>query len=115
MGHFGVIEEQKRLYLATLNSETDGLVSQSVQGAPNDVELTALTMTTILRRKGRALDAMSSCPEFGVCNGWCPHERYLSVRHNINHRTNCCGLRDLINHFRSSLGSDCPPRTTGAG
>lgn len=52
-------EKQKRLYLATLNSETDGLVSQSVQGAPNDVELTALTMTTILRRKGRALDAMS--------------------------------------------------------
>jgi CHAT domain-containing protein/tetratricopeptide (TPR) repeat protein len=52
-------EKQKRLYLATLNSETDGLISQSVQGAPNDVELTALTMTTILRRKGRALDAMS--------------------------------------------------------
>jgi CHAT domain-containing protein/tetratricopeptide (TPR) repeat protein len=52
-------EKQKRFYLATLYSETDGIVSRSVQDAPNDTGLTALAMTTILRRKGRALDAMS--------------------------------------------------------
>jgi CHAT domain-containing protein/Tfp pilus assembly protein PilF len=52
-------EKQKRLYLATQHSEIDALVSESVQRAPNDSELTALALTTILRRKGRALDAMS--------------------------------------------------------
>lgn len=46
---------------------------------------------------------MQSCPEFRVCNGWCPHERYLSVRHNPHHRSDCCGLRDLIAHIRSNL------------
>jgi uncharacterized protein len=51
----------------------------------------------------RALEPMRGCPEFGVCNGWCPHERYLSARHNVNHRAECCGLRDLITHVRSRM------------
>jgi uncharacterized protein len=51
----------------------------------------------------RALQRMRSCPEFGVCNGWCPHERYLSERHNLSHRGTCCGLRDLIAHMRDRL------------
>ena len=49
----------------------------------------------------QALDAMRTCPEFGVCQGWCPHERYLSVRHDPGHDDGCCGLRDLIAHIRS--------------
>jgi uncharacterized protein len=43
------------------------------------------------------------CPEFAVCNGWCPHERYLSERHARAHRDDCCGLRDLIAHMRDRL------------
>ena len=27
----------------------------------------------------RALAAMRGCPEFGICQGWCPHERYISM------------------------------------
>lgn len=46
---------------------------------------------------------MQRCPEFAVCNGWCPHERYLSTRHNPNHMTSCCGLVDLISHIRENL------------
>jgi uncharacterized protein len=61
----------------------------------------------------RALDQLSRCPEFGVCNGWCPHERYLSVRHNPHHRADCCGLRALITHIRIRIGQErrggCPP------
>lgn len=54
----------------------------------------------------RALDAMRNCPEFGVCNGWCPHERYISVRHNPNYRADCCGLRDLIHHVRVRMAEE---------
>jgi len=44
---------------------------------------------------------MASCPEFAVCQGWCPHERYTSKRHSFSHTPSCCGLRDLIEHIRS--------------
>ena len=40
--------------------------------------------------------AMSECPYYSTCNGGCPHDRYLSVRFDRQHRTNCCGLRELI-------------------
>ena len=46
---------------------------------------------------------MSGCPEFGVCQGWCPHESYVSKRHNLSHSPDCCGLRDLIEHIRSKM------------
>jgi uncharacterized protein len=51
-----------------------------------------------------ALSAMRDCPDFGVCNGWCPHERYTASRHDPGHTSDCCGLRDLISHMRNRLG-----------
>ncbi len=47
-------------------------------------------------------DRMASCPEFAVCQGWCPHERYTSRRHSFSHTMSCCGLRDLIEYIRSN-------------
>jgi uncharacterized protein len=48
---------------------------------------------------------MSRCPEFGVCQGWCPHESYVSRRHNVFHSDDCCGLRDLIEHMRTNMAA----------
>jgi radical SAM protein with 4Fe4S-binding SPASM domain len=60
-----------------------------------------------LRREHRdAMEAMSGCPEFPVCKGWCPHERYVSIRHNKWHRDDCCGLRDLISHIRNRMADE---------
>lgn len=56
----------------------------------------------------RALQAMRSCPEFKVCNGWCPHERYLAVRHDPDYRADCRGLRELIEHIRARLPEETP-------
>jgi CHAT domain-containing protein/Tfp pilus assembly protein PilF len=52
-------EEQKRLYMATLANETDGLISFHTSAAPSDPAAAELALTTILRRKGRVLDVMS--------------------------------------------------------
>lgn len=60
-----------------------------------------------------ALAAMRSCPEFGVCQGWCPHERYLSVRHNPHHADGCCGLRHLIGHVRDRIDDACRAAAVG--
>jgi uncharacterized protein len=53
-----------------------------------------------------ATEAMRGCPEFPVCKGWCPHERYVSIRHNKGHRDDCCGLRDLIAHIRNRMADE---------
>jgi tetratricopeptide (TPR) repeat protein len=52
-------EKQKQLYLDTLSGETDGIVSLNAKDAPKNVGAARLALTTILRRKGRSLDAMT--------------------------------------------------------
>jgi|SRR3569833_1962639 len=64
---------------------------------------------------------LRNCPEYGVCRGWCPYERYVSERHNTAHADDCCGLRDLIRHVRRRLderaeraeGRDVPAHAGG--
>jgi CHAT domain-containing protein len=53
-------EKQKQLYLDTgVSSETDSIISLHVKDAPKSGAAARLALTTILRRKGRALDAMT--------------------------------------------------------
>ena len=52
-------EEQKRRYMATLSNETDAIVALHVRAAPQLQAAAELALTTILRRKGRVLDAMA--------------------------------------------------------
>jgi CHAT domain-containing protein/Tfp pilus assembly protein PilF len=52
-------EKEKLLYLSTFSGETQRTVSLHVHLAPNDRATLRLALTTILRRKGRALDAMA--------------------------------------------------------
>jgi CHAT domain-containing protein/Tfp pilus assembly protein PilF len=52
-------EQQKQLYLDTLAGDTFGAVSLHVRHAPDDPRAARLALTTILRRKGRSLDAMA--------------------------------------------------------
>src|SRR6185295_18646911 len=51
-------EQQKRLYMNTLNIETDIAISLHVGSAPQNSDAARLALTAILRRKGRVLDAM---------------------------------------------------------
>lgn len=52
-------ERQKQLYLATLAGETFTSISLHINSAATDPDAVRLALTTILRRKGRALDAMT--------------------------------------------------------
>jgi CHAT domain-containing protein/Tfp pilus assembly protein PilF len=52
-------ERQKQLYLDTLVRETDATVSLHARSAPANAQAARLALVTILRRKGRALDAMT--------------------------------------------------------
>jgi CHAT domain-containing protein/tetratricopeptide (TPR) repeat protein len=52
-------EEQKRLFVATLAEESDYTLALHAVAAPTSLPALRLALTTILRRKGRVLDAMS--------------------------------------------------------
>jgi len=52
-------EDQKRLFVATMVEENDYTTSLHVNAAPDNARALRLALTTILRRKGRVLDAMS--------------------------------------------------------
>src|SRR5262245_9667752 len=53
-------ERQKLAYLASLPGELDQAISLHVRFAPNDAPARDLAVTSLLRRKGRVLDAMSN-------------------------------------------------------
>jgi CHAT domain-containing protein/tetratricopeptide (TPR) repeat protein len=52
-------ERQKLAYLAMFSDQTNATVSLHARAAPSDPQALNLSLTTILRRKGRALDAMA--------------------------------------------------------
>jgi CHAT domain-containing protein/Tfp pilus assembly protein PilF len=53
-------ERQKLAYLALLSKQTDFTLSLHSQAAPNDPQALSLAFTTLLRWKGRGLDAMTN-------------------------------------------------------
>ena len=53
-------ERQKTLYLKTSASDTDRTLSLHLQGAPQEPKAMQDALTIVLRRKGRALDAMTN-------------------------------------------------------
>ena len=53
-------ERQKLAYLALFSKQTDFTLSLHSQAAPNDPQALSLAFTTLLRRKGRGLDAMTN-------------------------------------------------------
>jgi CHAT domain-containing protein/Tfp pilus assembly protein PilF len=52
-------ESQKKLFLIDLSPMTHATLSFNANAAPRDPAATRLALTTVLRRKGRALDAMT--------------------------------------------------------
>jgi CHAT domain-containing protein len=52
-------EKQKQAYANTFRNTTDATLSLHLQDAPNDPQAARLALTTLLRRKGRILDALT--------------------------------------------------------
>jgi uncharacterized protein len=50
------------------------------------------------------IDHTESCPWYGVCQGGCPHDRYVRVQHGIPHDESCCGLAPLLSDMAKALG-----------
>jgi CHAT domain-containing protein len=53
-------ETRKQAYLATLSGATDVIISLHLQAVTNNHKAASLALTTVLRRKGRVLEAMTA-------------------------------------------------------
>jgi len=52
---------------------------------------------------GAAVDALRNCPWFQVCQGACPHDRYIAHRRGVSFEQSCCGLAPLISQIAEKL------------
>jgi uncharacterized protein len=50
-----------------------------------------------------AIDLTRGCRWFGVCQGGCPHDRYLRRRYNRSQDESCCGLAPLLSDISEAL------------
>ncbi|UCJ13314.1 MAG: tetratricopeptide repeat protein [Phormidium sp. PBR-2020] len=55
---------RKQAYIATLSGTTHQTLSLHLQDAPDHPQAVRLALTTVLRRKGRILDAVTETPQF---------------------------------------------------
>jgi len=55
---------------------------------------------------GAAVDALRDCPWFEVCQGACPHDRYVANRRGVSFEQGCCGLAPLISEIAEKLGEE---------
>jgi uncharacterized protein len=62
-----------------------------------DVRGSARMQRLVAEEKGR-IAVLSACPWFGICNGGCPHDRYVARKYMPDDNGACCGLRPLIEH-----------------
>lgn len=93
--------------------DPDYTVGTVLEGSFADMRASA-AMRALRARDESERAAMSDCPEFELCQGWCPHERYLAWRHEPGYTGRCCGLRPLIEHVRRRMSEDAVA-TAGVG
>lgn len=53
--------------------------------------------------ESRNQSSMSSCPHHAVCNGGCPHDRYIARKYDPAFDGRCCGQSALIEHIKAKV------------
>jgi uncharacterized protein len=77
-----------------------GRLTDLLAGAP----LTAIRTATV-----GVVEATRSCPWFHICQGACPHDRYLRARRGVPHDESCCGLAPLLADMAAALPQPWKP------
>jgi len=56
------------------------------------------------------IELTKHCPWYAVCQGGCPHDRYVRLQHSVSHDESCCGLAPLLAEMAEAVES----RATGS-
>lgn len=62
----------------------------------------------LIADEARRVKALRRCPNFEVCHGGCPHDRYIARKYDAGHDGGCCGQAGLIDHIRQAIARDVP-------
>jgi uncharacterized protein len=105
-GHYYMIEPNGdvshcELFVGDDRYKLGNIVEDDFRSLRNSTKLSKL-----ITANENELKAMRTCDQFDICNGWCPHDRYLSVRHNPKHTSECCGLKEFITHVQKHMPDD---------
>ncbi|MGM9508046.1 radical SAM protein [Larkinella sp. GY13] len=63
-------------------------------------------MRALRRQERDNLQRLSACQHYGICNGGCPHDRYIAKKYRTDFTGECCGQNRLISHIIRALGQD---------
>lgn len=59
----------------------------------------------LIKEEEASLELLKECPKISICNGGCPHDRYIAKK--VFHKNQkCCGQKLLINHMEKRLISE---------
>ena len=63
-------------------------------------------MENLLEKERANLERLSSCKYFHICNGGCPHDRYISSKYRSDFTGECCGQSRLISHVATAMSKE---------
>jgi uncharacterized protein len=66
---------------------------------------------TLAENEKHNLAKLSACEFFDICNGGCPHDRYIARKYLPNYTGECCGQSRLIAHIKRALGRNIGQET----
>lgn len=108
MGGFLTIEPQGEV------SACDKYIGDSDYAFGNvlEMELADLPTSPILNQASlvteQGIEQAEKCRWFDICNGGCPHDRYLRLRANSASDERCCGLSSLLSDMAHAIGRSRP-------
>ena len=70
--------------------------------------LASSTLARAHAETASGIDRARACPWFSVCQGGCPHDRYLRGRLGSARDESCCGLAPLLGDMAAALGLSTP-------
>ncbi|MEE9455513.1 MAG: radical SAM protein [Paracoccaceae bacterium] len=56
----------------------------------------------------RRVTKLKQCSNFKMCNGGCPHDRFIADKYDKGFNGKCCGQFDLIEHIKVKISANVP-------
>lgn len=104
MGHFFGIEPSGDAYICGLYEDLKEYVVGNVQQAGFSDFRAGPQFKALVQQNETRLQGQSSCSNYSICSGGCPHEAFLAMRYSGHDAyAMCCGWGEYIDHIKGHL------------
>ncbi len=104
MGGFLTIEPMGEVSACDKYIEAEGYRFGSLAERSLADLLASPTLASAWTETANGIALARKCPWFHICEGGCPHDRYLRGRLGVLHDESCCGLAPLLSDMAAVLG-----------